>query len=411
MSEGINFNPPEGFFQPPKQDNSNNSITEKAKREIHDSMNAINESFGFLGDRLGQPIPSMGQEKIMPQVKMPNQKRPQPTTAPAVKESFKPVIPIVDVNNLTEEQLEKMRDNNPQNNWTEKSGESTIDPALNDYVLQRMEQLKKENPESVVEVQKQEQPQQTAMPRFNVQPEKHTPPPASQAPQQGYSYQVDPRYQKEHPILSKLKEKIGLRALPTYKLEIEDNENQMLGKFTLRALTDEMAAWTVRAAEFTSAGAEENLIKFRIAIGAASVITIDGVPIYEVMKVDVSDYAREDIDRMHKEPSYFPPALHKESARRLLALFLNELPGVGQKVYEAYAEKIDPKTVLNTSVDKENKLKIRWSCPIGGCKVEYFEIPTPSLDEKKYRPKFCKEHGAEMVVISDSEREADLPLL
>jgi len=234
--------------------------------------------------------------------------------------------------------------------------------------------------------------------------------PGQRPPQPRPTQRPEPLEKYQHPVVSKLLGKFGLKKEKRYPLEVTTDQASF--KFLMVPIPDELSLWAVQKGQDLSAqeGLQIGTGWLQTLLMACSVVAMDETPVYEVWGLTPSD---EEAAVLRRDPYDISNRLIKLSATALAKLLWSRLPMVTDRLDKFYKEVVSPSIKVESTYEREQKeLKgnlCRFLCPIDKCTYEFTEVPV-TAEGGGTAPLFCKLHGTTMVNVSSLKEESDFPL-
>lgn len=202
----------------------------------------------------------------------------------------------------------------------------------------------------------------------------------------------------EHPILTALREDVGLETIEPKDVEIGGH------RWTLRVLSPGELSRASSIADSRSVTLTERELVFHAAVAAHSVIAIDGAPLYQIFGVEaapgviITDHLR-------------PPRPIRYMAAAALYDFItdNGKTELAKKLKDAYDEECDRDGAVRSYLDAREDKKVRFRCQEKGCGFELLIIPQVDTRTGEVKLPFCQYDGSSMPIVA-AETETDLPL-
>lgn len=217
--------------------------------------------------------------------------------------------------------------------------------------------------------------------------------------------QVATKDLSQHPVLRKLKERMGIKPQKVYDYEFEFPDGGTM-LFGMTEYPETINAWCMLTANKMSAinGEPETFMVYYEALRVgASIVAIDNTPAYEVFQINVTN---EDYAYVGQNPYHLSDRLRKEVAISFCNLSLNELNHATEKLADFFDTKITRKGEIAGAEYVRGELFI---CPVEGCSFMHrgFQVKGPAGD---LQPFYCVNHGQPMVSAIKPKDEANVPL-
>ena len=201
--------------------------------------------------------------------------------------------------------------------------------------------------------------------------------------------QADPV--QEHPILTKLRQDLGIDQINPADVEVGGH------RWTMTILAPGDVALAARLTDSMSDTPTERQIVYQGAITSHSIVAIDGVPVYQVFGIVpmpgivVTDHFR-------------PPKSIRFLAAAKLFDFINDgsKTQLNDKLYDAYLDKVDIHGTVQSYLDDPNNQKVQFRCPETGCGHEVRIIPRKVLGTNDVHLPFCQQHGCPMPMVKEA---------
>ena len=208
-----------------------------------------------------------------------------------------------------------------------------------------------------------------------------------------------------HPVLKKLKAKLGLKPLELHVKSIMVDGDKF--DFSLSEYSEELVIYC--AAEYRRAimvyGEDSAIKRFDILRIGCSLVAIDNTPIYEVFGVELE---LEELDRIQKNPYDLSDRLRKECAQIFCQKVLYEFRGFIAELEEFFVEKI----VNIAGVKAFDSLKEGqnvYVCEVPGCSFIHKDVPMFD-DSGKELPFLCTIHAVPLKQALTLNERSNLPL-
>jgi hypothetical protein len=203
---------------------------------------------------------------------------------------------------------------------------------------------------------------------------------------------------REHPVLVKLKNDLGIEPLPSYDVEVGGHI------WTMMTLTSGELALASRLADQNSATVSEQLMLYKMAIAAHAIVAIDGSPTYQVFGIDPPA-------GVHIANHLRPPTAIRFLSASMLFKFLSEdsRAALPDKLYDAYEDKCDKASAVASYLDDADARRVRFRCPEEDCGHELFVPPRIIPGTNDIVLPYCQWHGVPMELVGVQE-ESSYPL-
>ncbi len=173
--------------------------------------------------------------------------------------------------------------------------------------------------------------------------------PGGAPPPQAREPAVIPGRRLDHPLLTKLRQDLGIDQLSTHDVKIGGHEWRLV---TLAAGDLAMAT---RLADQLSESVVEHQLIYQGAIAAHAVVAIDGVPSYQVFGVETPGVPIPD--------PYRPPRTIRHIAALRLHDFISEgRTALPQRLYEAYVDRCDSDGAVDSYMDDPSQQRVTFRC-------------------------------------------------
>lgn len=205
----------------------------------------------------------------------------------------------------------------------------------------------------------------------------------------------------EHPVLQRLRERFGLKALETksetiggIKFTFRKYTNQAYAKFVINYVQSPMSVET--DAEF--------MTKLPYALAAISIAAIDDVPVHEVFASALDLDPVLELRAAAEDPLHPPTSVTVKVAEVLYPWLVGlSIPELGDTL-AATLGKLFPEERLI-----KDKGLWKYVCPKRGCTESHERLPRYDV-EGKMKPVYCSRHGVPMKALGSLEELADIPL-
>lgn len=222
---------------------------------------------------------------------------------------------------------------------------------------------------------------------------------------------IDPRQQKqklqltkapmEHPVLQRLRERFGLKALETksetiggMKFTFRKYTNQAYAKFVINYVQSPMSVET--DAEF--------MTKLPYALAAISIAAIDGVPVHEVFASSLDLDPVLELQPAASDPLHPPTSVTVKVAEVLYPWLVSlSVPELGDTLAATLGRLFPEERLI------KDKGLWKYVCPKRGCTESHERLPRYDV-EGKMKPVYCTLHGVPMKALGSLEELADVPL-
>lgn len=208
-----------------------------------------------------------------------------------------------------------------------------------------------------------------------------------------------------HPVLKKLKAKLGIKPLEIYTKSIMVDGDKF--DFSFSEYSEELVVFC--ASEYRRAimthGEELAMKRFDILRIGCSLVAIDNEPIYEVFGVELE---LEELDRFQKNKYDLSDRLRKECAKIFCQKVLREFRGFISELETFFIEKIV--NIANIKAfDSLKEGQNVYICEVPGC--TFIHKDYPMFDGDKELPFICAIHAVPLKKALNPAEKADLPLV
>jgi len=214
-----------------------------------------------------------------------------------------------------------------------------------------------------------------------------------------------------HPVVAKLQERFGLRKAKRFSLDVfsgDDGQEPM--KFVMTAISDEVNLWCVQQGQdkLREEGLTIGTGWIQVVMSCCSVVSLDGVPIYEALGVEPTP---QEWGSLKDDPLYLSARLRKLCGLALAGMLYSDMPQVSDRVYRFYNEVVHKHNTAKTSYDVSQEGQNRYRCPVDDCTTDLVEKPEADLQNPgQDKPFFCKYHGARLIAVASLDEENNYPL-
>lgn len=212
----------------------------------------------------------------------------------------------------------------------------------------------------------------------------------------------------EHPLLTALKRDLLASSI--------DPETVELGGYRWRiaALDGSEAKFAARYADLTSASETERRAQWQTVLAAISVRAVaahDGAWVAPYQLFGLQPTPQEAMQMQN--PMEPPRSLRARAVTKLVEFFDNSNAVLGQRLYDIYEEKIDPRAEVSSYLSDPEHPRFRYACPESGCPEQLVRFPMvqpgPDGRDVPLAP-FCPVHGIRMSATAKVLGDRDLPL-
>lgn len=206
-----------------------------------------------------------------------------------------------------------------------------------------------------------------------------------------------------HPVLKKLKAKLGLRPLEIYTKSIIVDCDKI--DFSFSEYSEELVIFCASEYKSNSIMDEHlSLKKFDILRIGCSLVAIDGYPIYEVFGIELE---LEELERVQKNKFDVSNRVRKECAKRFCQKVLIEYRGFISELEEFFIEKIVNISNIKAFDSLKEGQKV-FVCDVPGCTFVHKDYPME--DNGKEIPFMCTIHATPLKQALTKKEKSDLPL-
>lgn len=245
------------------------------------------------------------------------------------------------------------------------------------------------------------QPQQSPVAPPQREPQREAPP---QPP-----YQAVPQHKKpKHPVLQKLLQRFGLKKAERYELDIFSDDDVEKTSYTMTLLPDELNTWALTEAKNKAVLLGDAVVGvyFEHLVVCASVVAIDGVPVWRAFDVKPESWEAEDLV---EDALNIPLRIRKVCGSLLADMLWTEVRPLTDKLSDFYQNKILDKRKITSSYDNENDNTARYVCVKDECST--LELLEPQHDVTGMETFFyCKYCASPLVKAAEIKDEGSVPL-
>lgn len=146
-------------------------------------------------------------------------------------------------------------------------------------------------------------------------------------------------------LISQIKEKLGVQRVKPLDVKVGDL------RFTMVKLSDSDSQWALSNMTENTQHRSESLSSIRTSIAAISVRAIEGIPLYEVMEINLPEDSRG-VRRVVEDPIFPPLDIRFAAATRFLNQLQTDLDDtIGPDLYAIYNAEIEEKNSVSVEVD------------------------------------------------------------
>jgi len=202
----------------------------------------------------------------------------------------------------------------------------------------------------------------------------------------------------EHPILTKLKEDLGLDSIAPVDVTVGGH------KWTMALVNHNGVVHAARIADQLAVQFTDRALLYKLAIVSQGIVAMDGVPTYQVMSYPVPPGV------VIHEPLRPPRDVKYNSAIELFD-WLNDgtKTQLAEKLYDAYLDKLDRYSEVESYLDDPTSNRVRFECQEEGCSENMLIEPRYVSGTNDMHVPVCRWHGIPMELTS-AEQELESPL-
>jgi len=217
-------------------------------------------------------------------------------------------------------------------------------------------------------------------------------PPVRKAPER-----LIQREKQQHPLLRQLRAEFGVGTADHAPVEVQAAEH----RWTFIQLTPEMIAMAARMADVLSQTSSEHSIRLQQMSVCASIVAIDGTPVWKVMGIEPQ-----------KDDNIDDPMVPRGGIRMRAALALygeivdrmrNRLIDV---LFEAYVAKVDRQGEVRGYGSYEKTSHVVWLCAEEGCQTKRL-LPRRFNADNEELAYYCEVHGTALYDVATAPPRID----
>lgn len=208
-----------------------------------------------------------------------------------------------------------------------------------------------------------------------------------------------------HPVLKKLKSKLGLKPLELHTVSIMADGDKF--DFSLSEYSEELVLYC--ASEYRRAimtnGETSAMKRFDILRLGCSLVAIDNAPVYEIFDVDIE---LSEMDRITKNPYDLSDRLRRECSKIFCKMVLHEFRGFISELENFFIEKI-VNAIDIKAFDSLKEGQNIYICEVPNCPFVHKDKPMLN-DKGEEIPYLCTIHAVPLKKSLTLNERSNLPL-